>query len=329
MEGRAGGRPGMTVREERLEDLDALWAATRGRLSWGCPFVLPPWVRAWRRTLGVQSEPWVLSVREGARLAGVAVLDRGGGRVRFLGSPDVCDYFDLIAAPGDEAGVVRAVLEHAGSRGLSGLDLGPVRKDGVLARAAAALGGFRMVPAGATVEMPLPAGWDAYLGRLGRKERHEVRRKIRRVERSGGVRRYTADPAGADRALDVFLDLFRRSRPDKAAFLTPGREAFFRALVRETAAAGWLRLSVVELGGRPAAAVLSFQHGGVRYLYNNGFDPQFRDLSIGIVSKVWDIRDAIAEGAVRYEFLKGTEDYKFRLGGRPVPLVRCVAEVGA
>ncbi len=319
-----GSRPSVT--EEPFGNLEALWAGSRERLRWGCPFVLPPWVRAWRHTLGTEAEPWILSVRKGGRLAGVAVLARGGARARFLGSPDVCDYFDLAAAPGHEAEVVRAVVEHARARGVSGLDLGPVREDSVLARAAGGMGGFRIVPDGATVEMPLPAGWDAYLDRLGRKERHEVRRKIRRVERSGAVRRYTAGPAEADRALNVFLDLFRRSRPDKAAFLTPLREAFFRALVRETAAAGWLRLSVVELGGRPAAAVLSFQYGGVRYLYNNGFDPEFRDLSIGIVSKVWDIRDAIAEGAARYEFLKGTETYKFRLGGREVPLVRCVAE---
>ncbi len=313
-----------TAAEEPFGSLEGLWRASREHLGWGCPFVSPPWVRAWRHTLGTAVEPWILSVRKGGRLAGVAVLARRGARVGFLGSPDVCDYFDLAAAPGDETDVLWAVVEHARARGASGLDLGPVREDSVVARAAAGLPGFRVLPDGAAVEMPLPAGWGDYLERLGRKERHEVRRKIRRVERSGTVRRYTAGPADVDRALAVFLDLFRRSRPDKAAFLTPPREAFFRALARETAAAGWLRLSVVELDGRPAAAVLSFQCGGVRYLYNNGFDPEFRNLSIGIVSKVWDIRDAIAEGAARYEFLKGTETYKFRLGGREVPLVRCV-----
>jgi hypothetical protein len=62
-------------------------------------------------------------------------------------------------------------------------------------------------------------------------------------------------------------------------------------------------------------------------LYNNGYEPRFRSLSLGLISKVLTIKDSIERRRERYDFLKGTEAYKQRLGGRPVPLYRCRVEI--
>jgi CelD/BcsL family acetyltransferase involved in cellulose biosynthesis len=46
-------------------------------------------------------------------------------------------------------------------------------------------------------------------------------------------------------------------------------------------------------------------------------------LSVGFLSKVLSIRDGIRSGLRTYDFLKGGEAYKQRLGGRPLSLYRC------
>jgi CelD/BcsL family acetyltransferase involved in cellulose biosynthesis len=60
----------------------------------------------------------------------------------------------------------------------------------------------------------------------------------------------------------------------------------------------------------------------VRYLYNNGYDGAKRRWSVGLLSKVLSLKDAIETGLSRYDFLKGAEAYKQRLGGREIELLR-------
>ena len=70
------------------------------------------------------------------------------------------------------------------------------------------------------------------------------------------------------------------------------------------------------------ATVLCFDYRGVRYLYNSGYDERFDALSVGVLSKVFSINAAIEAGCRRYDFLKGAEVYKKRIGGHEVPLYR-------
>jgi cysteine synthase len=58
-------------------------------------------------------------------------------------------------------------------------------------------------------------------------------------------------------------------------------------------------------------------------LYNNGYDRRFSSLSVGLMSKIFSIRDCISCGKKNYNFLRGSEAYKRRLGGRPRTLLRC------
>ena len=84
-----------------------------------------------------------------------------------------------------------------------------------------------------------------------------------------------------------------------------------------------LKLFFLDLDTIPAAAVMCFDYGSTRYLYNNGYDPRFRSLSVGFLSKVFSLKEGIQSGSKKYDFLKGAEVYKHQLGGKPVPLYRC------
>jgi CelD/BcsL family acetyltransferase involved in cellulose biosynthesis len=54
--------------------------------------------------------------------------------------------------------------------------------------------------------------------------------------------------------------------------------------------------------------------GGTTYAYHSAFDPLFEDLSPGTLIIAHAIEEALREGAVRFDFLRGREPYKYLWG---------------
>ena len=153
------------------------------------------------------------------------------------------------------------------------------------------------------------------------------RRKMRRLDDDGPFEFRLSDPAkalGSD--IEAFLRLFQMNREEKADFMDGAMSAYFSDLMNSLAGHDILRLYILELAAGPAAAVLCFDFGGVRYLYNNAYDARYNDLSVGILSKVFSIRAGIETGCRHYDFLKGAETYKKHIGGQEVQLHRCLIE---
>jgi len=310
------------VTRETLEAFSACWSGERAGMQWSCIFMLPPWIEPWLEHFGGSREPHIYKITEGGKLLGFAPLLVHDAEASLIGSPDVCDYLDFIVAPDRRDQFFTALVAHLRQQGIMALDLGPLRPDS----AAQAYFGCRGSCAQEDIsyELELPAGWDRYLNDLDVQQRHEVRRKLRRLEEAGRFAYRSVDaPEAIDAAMEVFLHLFMISRPDKNAFMTAAMEAFFRSLARSMALRGLVRLGFLDIDGAPAAAVMCFEYRGTVYLYNSGFDPRFRHLNAGLLCKVLSIRDSIERGKKVYDFLKGAEIYKQRLGGRPVPLQRC------
>lgn len=303
-------------------------------LQWGSIFMLPVWLRAWWRIFGEGARGKLFTVRSGGRVVEFVPLLLRGQEARLMGGEDVCDYLDCTTVPTKRLSCVPALVSRLLGEGVRTLDLGPVRTDSVVLRTFVPCLrrlGYEpsCTPEDVCVERELPATWNEFLYGLSGKERHEIRRKWRRLEEAAAVRfRVFEKPGEIDGPMETFLRLFSASRPEKAEFLTKQRAAFFREAAREMAAQGMLRLTVLELEGAPAASVMCFDDGSTVYLYNNGYDPRFRHLSVGLLSKLFTIRDSIERGRSKYDFLKGAEPYKFRLGGRSVPLWRCKVNLG-
>ena len=172
--------------------------------------------------------------------------------------------------------------------------------------------------------LELPASWDAYLERLGGKDRHELRRKIRKLEREmpGTSVRSHASPEGWNGALDAFLRLHRLSKVGKERFMDERMEAFFRDATGALAAAGWARLWFLECDGAAVASFLCLEYAGSIGLYNSGFDPLHAKLAPGIVLLAHVIRDAIERGVAVFDFLRGEESYKYAFGPTAQDLFR-------
>jgi CelD/BcsL family acetyltransferase involved in cellulose biosynthesis len=177
-------------------------------------------------------------------------------------------------------------------------------------------------PEDVTVQLNLPPSWEEYLQLLSGKQRHELNRKLRRLDEEGDLNHRTSTDAN-ENDIEIFLHLFRDSRQDKAAFLTPQMESFFRSIAHAMAEQKLLRLNILELDKKPVAATMCFDYRDTVYLYNSGYEPDYGWLSVGVISKALCIKDSIERHKKRFDFLKGAEAYKFQLGGQELPLYNC------
>ena len=289
-------------------------------------------------------ELWWDSFRNGRNLAGfyqtdaagavtaIASLSRCGGDYTLVGNSDTFDYNDFIVAAGSEAAFYPALLDAIAAHGGRRLTLYSIAEDSPTLTMLPAMASARGYAVDIAQEDVAPrctfaGGWDDYLAGLTKKDRHELRRKLRRLESHPNWRWYClSQPAEAAARMDTFLDLMRRSDADKAEFLTPEREAFFRRMAAVTASAGILRLFFMEMDDQPVAASLCLDYDGVRMLYNSGHDPEYRYYSVGLLLHSLCLRDALERGYRYFDFLRGNEPYKYRLGGRDHRIYRIALE---
>jgi hypothetical protein len=175
------------------------------------------------------------------------------------------------------------------------------------------------------------ADLDGFLARLDKKDRHEIRRKIRRCQAAGEIRLTASGDPLAD--LDAFIDLHQRRWGADGLFpATPGGEAsrlFIRRLFEGFGPDGPARLCFLTVGGRRIAAGITFEEGDTIAFYNAGVDPDARDLSPGVVMIAMYVERAIATGRHRFDFLRGAEAYKYEWGARDEPIQRMLVRRAA
>jgi CelD/BcsL family acetyltransferase involved in cellulose biosynthesis len=302
------------------------------------PFLTLEWQKTWWQHFHDNRPLLLVAIRdEAGRLCGIAPLfiglENGQRQLNTIGCADVSDYLDIIAAAGCEEPVFNALLDALSAPDAppwDALDLCNIPEASSTPRVLGGLAQARgwRVQQSVTEVCPviqLPATFDEYLAMLDKKERHELRRKIRRAEQHTDPVTLTItrgqDTLDAD--LDAFITLMIKSRRDKAEFMTDTMRSFFHTIGHAAQAAGWLQLSFIQVGGVIAATYMNFDYRGRIMVYNSGLDPQnFQSLSPGIVLTGWLIQHAIENKRAVFDFLRGSEDYKYRLGGRDTHIYR-------
>ena len=318
-----------TVSQESFDSLASCWADPSQRLSWNSVFILPAWLKVWWQELGSGAELYLGAVRQGEKIIGIAPLQIKESTAYIIGSTDVCDYLDFVVVPGMEKDFFTVLLDDLGQKGINHLDLGALRPDSTVLTHLADIAQKRghavlRQEEDVSVELDLPATWDEYLLILDKKQRHEVRRKLRRLWEAGNIEHRCIEVSQeAEDSMDTFLKLFSLSQEEKAGFMTAQMESFFRSLARAMAEIGLLRLGIIELDTLPVAMTMGFDYNESHYLYNSAYDPQFNYLSVGLLCKVLCLKESIERGRKKWDFLKGGETYKYQLGGREIPLSRC------
>jgi len=319
----------ISVHREELTPLAAAWAALLDRAPEPVPFLHPTWQRVWLEEFAGDRELLLYAVRDGEELIGVAPLMRGDGGLMFSGDHKICDYMDVVVAPDRAADVLDALLPALAGEAWDELSLWGLREDSpvrVALPAAVDRAGLAVTQEEEAIapHIGLAGTWDDHVASLSKKDRHELRRKLRKLEAAGDLelRSYTS-PEETESRVPLLLRMMVESRTDKAAFMSEQMARFFHRMVPELAREGLVRLYELELEGRPIASVLCFDQGGQLYLYNSGYEPEYAAMSAGLVSKALCLREAIECGRHCVDTLRGAEPYKYDLGAKDRAVYTC------
>ena len=68
--------------------------------------------------------------------------------------------------------------------------------------------------------------------------------------------------------------------------------------------------------------MLAFDDGQTCFLYNAGMDPEAREVSPGITGTAEYLKNRLAAGRRRFDFLRGDEPYKYEWGAVDEPIAR-------
>jgi len=256
----------------------------------------------------------------------------------FFGASYHADYATILTAPEDLSAVATALAAY-----LAGPDAGPwdvvdlrrLRCGDPTADALAEAFGARGTGEGWTLDVeredvcpvvtfPEGVDIDGYLATLGKKERHEIRRKVRRAEAVGPLTlTHSTDPATD---LEAFIELHQKRWGADGLFPdTPGgaqSRVFFRRLFELFAGDETLALCFLSVGERRIAAGIHFTTPDSVLYYNAGVDPDARDLSPGVLMVYAYIVGALESGIRRMDFLRGDEGYKYEWGAVDEPIQR-------
>jgi hypothetical protein len=173
----------------------------------------------------------------------------------------------------------------------------------------------------------LPATFDDYLANLDKKQRHEIRRKLRRADGADATITMVGPTDDVSQAVDDFLELLQKSTFEKREWLNEGRRAVFHETAKAAQANGTLQLLFIEIQGQKAAVLFNFDYRNRIWVYNSGLDPAaFGNLSLGVVLTAKAIEMAINKGRSVFDFLRGSETYKYRFGAEDTTVYRLRVE---
>lgn len=296
-----------------------------------------------RHEVEPQDEVTATGLRRRAGPRGTAVP--ADAKAVFFGASYHADYATLLCAPDDMDAAAAAVVEALGrgpdpGHGSQDWDVVDLRRlrdhdpalpalEGAF-RAAADLQGWTVTREQEDVCPVLRMGgsdWEAYLGTLDKKSRHEIRRKWRRAEAVGPLTFRDLEPSAV--SVEAFIDLHQARWGAEGLFPpTAGGDRsrrFLHRLAELEAAEGegrQLQLGQVEVDGRVIFSTVGFDDGRTCYFYNAGLDPDARELSPGVVGTAAYLRDRLEAGRDRFDFLRGDEPYKYEWGAHDEPIHR-------
>jgi CelD/BcsL family acetyltransferase involved in cellulose biosynthesis len=165
----------------------------------------------------------------------------------------------------------------------------------------------------------LPATEADLRGLISRKLFKDVRASWRQIESLGPVRVEVAKPENLKELLTSLIDLHnaRWTARGEPGVLSPvAVQEAHRETVPGLFKLSLLRFYGLRVAGRIVGALYGFVHQRRFHCYLMGFDPELARFSLGSLMFDHAIRAAIHEGVKEFDFLRGTEAYKYRWGPR-------------
>ena len=323
-----------------FDELKSEWNDLLGRAPINNIFYTWEWHSTWWDAYQ-PGELLVLACRHDGKLVGLAPLfiadEEQGKVVRIIGCIDVTDYLDFIVDKDHLKAVYTTFAEYFSTHRdkFDVLDFCNVPEASITNQMFPEIlkeHGFETQTKQQEVcpIITLPNEWGGYLELLDKKQRHEVRRKLRRINGAQEkVDWYIVDDShDLGNEIACFMHLMAASDPEKAQFLKDEQHVtFFKNMVPLMLDSGWLQMNFLTVGEERVASYINFIYDNRVLVYNSGLDHEaYGQLSPGIVLLAFNIQYAIEHGYSEFDFLRGDEIYKYRMGGQDTAVMNIKAQ---
>ena len=165
-----------------------------------------------------------------------------------------------------------------------------------------------------SISLDLPNNYDLYLENLGKKKRHELKRK--KTKFSTQLGEIELQSSNDLIIFDKFVKQHKLSDGKKGSFMNKDVELFFQNLLTIK---GW-KIYFIEKESEFISSAFVYENKKGCYLYNSTKNSQFDPINPGIVLIDLIIQKMIKEKKEFFDFLKGFDRYKIDLGGSPTQL---------
>ncbi len=306
---------------ENIDQVELTWSNIMNDCYVNTIFITPQWQGTWWQRFKKDTKPIIKVLASGSKTIGILPLLLEDKEATFIGDSDVYDYMDFPVVQGCGEEFFSMAWDH-----LLEMDWVTLRLESIPESSPT----LEYLPEmarknGHTVDlhnsdttpcMGLPDSWEEYLAGLRKKDRHELRRKLRRLEANTDFKQYVVEISddSVRRDMDDFFRLMALSSGDKSEFLTQENKDFFVDLALHFSKLGNYKLFFMEVDGIRVASCICFDYDGTYLLYNSGYDKEKSSLSVGLLNKALTIQEAISRDIKEYNFLRGTERYKYHLG---------------
>ena len=291
-------------------------------------FLTHDWLGTWLKELAPDAELHVLTAWDADRL--VAALPLFGsqrtGRGRhwaFMGTGTLTpNYLDMISEPASRDWARASFADQliAASAGWDVLEFDKLPADSETARFLSAEFTRRGLSTTCAVSAvclycDLPATYAEYRASRTRATRKKIRETERWQEKEPETRTLACADSeesalSAMRSLERFHQAHWEAKGYPGAFADPRVVSFHERIVSSALAAGSLRMYTLTDADELVAVSYNFRIGSTVQAYLSSYDSRWARSSPGVLLRAFVIEQSIVEGATRFDYLEGAEEYK-------------------
>jgi CelD/BcsL family acetyltransferase involved in cellulose biosynthesis len=326
-----------TIYNEFSESLKQDWNELLAQSTPHVPFLRFEYLHAWWHHRGggewpQDAELALIVGHEGGKVAGIApcfsAMHQDRKCLLLLGSIEISDYLDVISKDEDRPRFIKGLIEFIrscpGALGdVKALDFYNILEDSPTLPVFKAYDGSSIEELQHSPYIKLPGDWESYICSIDKKQRHEIRRKMRRAAEAEVPAElyFTTEADMLEADMESFLSLMAQDE-DKAKFLAPAMREQMKEIMRVAFAGHVLQLVFLKIGGEFAAGYLNADYLNRIWVYNSGLDRRFMEYSPGWVLLGHMLQWANENKREELDFMRGDEDYKYKFGAVDRQIVR-------
>lgn len=174
----------------------------------------------------------------------------------------------------------------------------------------------------------LPSNNEDFLNEISPNRKKRFKYDLNTLKKNGDVKHITISPIGDSSALCDFISIYKKRWVCNSKFIT-----FLERFISISNSNEWTSIDFLKANDQSVAAQFNLKYNDTKYMYLMAAETDFnKKVSVGNVLTGLTIEKAIADGFTFFDFLKGTEEYKFywtKDGKRSLNLVCYQRNLGA